>query len=539
MKRLQIIQQAAVAMAIALFFLPGFSFAHTPEEEKRIAGTTPDSIFYGLDTALDKISLFFTFDDRAKAEKAIEIARERLFEIKVMIDNNKAVDAQKAGLEFKDSMETVSSSVVRLERRNSTQEIREIIEIEKKLDEHGIEAEDVKKEVRIVIEDRTDKAAIESIINSISLQRQEVEIEIENEIGKVKIKIKAETGKSDDEIENEIEEMRGKGKDRARVSAEIFGNATRVKVEARFLSNATDRNAIAQEILGKLKMSSSDISAVMKLEEQREFKAELAGSNENPPVQTNASGRAKFDFENDTMKFKVEVTNIKDAFASHIHLAPAGQAGPIVVTLYPGPQKNGTFSGTLAEGTATATDLAGPLAGQSLNGLANRMANGELYANVHTKAHPASEIRGQIMADVEEIRERLEAEARIDKGEIRAEFRFIVDATDRTGIIEKAAGRLSALTANDILNALEMKDSQGRNGNSGSNSGKGRGNGEVEEETPGAEGTSTPGEMPEDTSTPDDTPETEDTPGETPEQTSTPAGTATPAASPTATGTPM
>jgi hypothetical protein len=128
-----------------------------------------------------------------------------------------------------------------------------------------------------------------------------------------------------------------------------------------------------------------------------EFKADLKGEEEVPTLSTEASGEAEFKLSDDgqSIKFEVKVSNITDVSASHIHIAAAGSNGPIAVPLFTG-SKPGQFSGTLAEGTITAADLTGPLAGMTLDDLISQMKSGNTYCNVHTAAHAAGEIRGQI-----------------------------------------------------------------------------------------------------------------------------------------------
>lgn len=130
------------------------------------------------------------------------------------------------------------------------------------------------------------------------------------------------------------------------------------------------------------------------------FTAPLSGDQEVPPVDTDATGLAQFQYKNDVLTYKLIVANIDDVRMSHIHLAPAGSNGGVVVWLYPdGPPPQlipGTTQGILAEGTITADDLVGELAGQTLEDLLAEMAAGNAYVNVHTVAHGGGEIRGQI-----------------------------------------------------------------------------------------------------------------------------------------------
>jgi len=59
------------------------------EEELSDPGITPDSWLYGIDRAFERISLALTFDRVAKAEKHLQIASERIAELRAMIDKGK------------------------------------------------------------------------------------------------------------------------------------------------------------------------------------------------------------------------------------------------------------------------------------------------------------------------------------------------------------------------------------------------------------------------------------------------------------------
>jgi glucose/arabinose dehydrogenase len=143
-----------------------------------------------------------------------------------------------------------------------------------------------------------------------------------------------------------------------------------------------------------------DTGAVLRLTsglpESGNFRAHLNGRQEVSPVDTSAQGEVTFKFgsQADQMTYKLNVANIQDVFASHIHCAPQGVNGPIGVTLFSG----GPISpdGTLAEGTITAPDEGNACGWDSLAEVHSAIASGNAYVNVHTLAHPAGEIRGQV-----------------------------------------------------------------------------------------------------------------------------------------------
>lgn len=133
------------------------------------------------------------------------------------------------------------------------------------------------------------------------------------------------------------------------------------------------------------------------------FIAPLSGGNEVPPVETRATGVAKFNLSSDgnSLEYKLIAANIEDVLMAHIHIGGPNENGPVVVWLYPedGPPPmliEGRFNGVLATGTITSDDLVGQLAGQSIEALLDEIESGNTYVNVHTSANPGGEIRGQI-----------------------------------------------------------------------------------------------------------------------------------------------
>jgi hypothetical protein len=120
-----------------------------------------------------------------------------------------------------------------------------------------------------------------------------------------------------------------------------------------------------------------------------------------PPVNTQASGTAIIMLEASpngyNISFELDVTNIVDVTAAHIHLGAADANGDVIVPLFTGPTKSGSFTGVLAKGTITEADLTGPMKGKTFADLAAAVLGGQTYVNVHTVANPTGEIRGQIV----------------------------------------------------------------------------------------------------------------------------------------------
>ncbi len=129
---------------------------------------------------------------------------------------------------------------------------------------------------------------------------------------------------------------------------------------------------------------------------------QMSGQQQSPAVQTDARGTAMVVQEGETMRFVVLVAEIENVTQAHIHRGGVEEDGPAVVWLYPGPKRTnpqefpGRFDGVLSTGTFSADDFVGPLEGKPLDALTTAIEGGKAYVNVHTKANPEGEIRGQL-----------------------------------------------------------------------------------------------------------------------------------------------
>ena len=132
------------------------------------------------------------------------------------------------------------------------------------------------------------------------------------------------------------------------------------------------------------------------------LRTHMSGGEENPPNASEAQGQAIFRLSEDgtELHYKLIVANIENVLQSHIHMAPAGVNGGIVVWLYPSAPPAtliaGRSDGILAEGVIRDASVIGPLSGQGLAGLMAAIRAGNTYVNVHTTQFPPGEIRGQV-----------------------------------------------------------------------------------------------------------------------------------------------
>lgn len=133
-----------------------------------------------------------------------------------------------------------------------------------------------------------------------------------------------------------------------------------------------------------------------------DFTAELSGANEVPPVDSDASGEAKFSLEGeDTLAYELEFEDGTDMLAvagAHIHCAPAGENGPVAVFLA-GAIPGGVDGSAETKASLTSANIVNAACGATIGELVDSMLAGNTYVNVHSAANPGGEIRGQIMPD--------------------------------------------------------------------------------------------------------------------------------------------
>jgi hypothetical protein len=111
-----------------------------------------------------------------------------------------------------------------------------------------------------------------------------------------------------------------------------------------------------------------------------EVKVTLSGDQEIPPVTTSGAGTGTFHVgEDKSVSGKVTISGLT-ALVAHIHEAPAGSNGPIIIPLT---KTSDTVWVVPAGARLTDAQYASYKAGN-------------LYYNFHSEAHRSGEIRGQI-----------------------------------------------------------------------------------------------------------------------------------------------
>jgi len=109
----------------------------------------------------------------------------------------------------------------------------------------------------------------------------------------------------------------------------------------------------------------------------------LAGANEVPPVETDATGTGYVTLNTETGAFEVRIatSGLITPTMAHLHTAAAGENGPVVFPFEQDAAEVGNFSAT---GATLEADVM------------TSLLNGGTYINVHSAENPSGELRGQV-----------------------------------------------------------------------------------------------------------------------------------------------
>jgi hypothetical protein len=139
--------------------------------------------------------------------------------------------------------------------------------------------------------------------------------------------------------------------------------------------------------------------------ERRDVKASLGGFAEVPSISTTGTGRLRLRInpETSTITYELTYSGLQGGavVGAHLHLGQVGVAGLVIANLCGGTEAAcpATAAGVLT-GTIVPAEILGPAAQGIAPGefteVLRAIRAGAVYANVHTTAYPAGEIRGQV-----------------------------------------------------------------------------------------------------------------------------------------------
>lgn len=165
------------------------------------------------------------------------------------------------------------------------------------------------------------------------------------------------------------------------------------------------RNQLATTILAGLTLAAAACGSSDKTSgpNVQTFVANMS-SNQETSLKTpsTATGTATFTVSGNQITLtSLNVSNMDSVTASHIHLGAAGVSGGIIVPLLSVNPPSGHIASQALVTNLPITQAMivgiNPNPAISLDSLLALFRNGNAYVNVHTKANPAGEIRGQVL----------------------------------------------------------------------------------------------------------------------------------------------
>lgn len=130
------------------------------------------------------------------------------------------------------------------------------------------------------------------------------------------------------------------------------------------------------------------------------FSVLLTGREEVPPVITPTVGKIGFIINEalTEIKYDLRIFEANRALEAHLHCAPSGKNGPIIIFLASF-LRDGLNGDIKIKGTLTDKDITNIECGLNINQIIGLMVLGGVYVNVNSFKHPGGVIRGQIVLD--------------------------------------------------------------------------------------------------------------------------------------------
>ncbi len=417
----------------------------------------PGSVFYGLKTALEDLDEGITFNATGKLEKKESHARLRLAEAKAELRKNNIRDADRALEKYREEIRTSEDLIQSLAGNDSG-----LLQAQRSIVKHQFVLEQL-------LASHPNVTGLERAFNNSVELEERFELKTRTKLERIEIKDRRRIRIR--QIEREQVEVR----------ARIVNNATDVRVEVKFLSGSTDRDAIAQEILERFRLSRENITALLEIEVEPEesLKRELDASAQ---VRNGISDvEAEF-------RFPLNTTDRAAIIEGIFRELSTLTKDEILRSLETKVKEQRAFEREELKIKAVVFDNASE-ARIELEFLTDSTLQAEIAQDIRNRFNLSrEEISGllELEAEREErirLRERQDIEVKVEKGatDVKFELRFPLNAIRREDIVEGIRQKLSTLTisAQDIefRERRDDRGGEGRDGRRGGDNGGGRGRG--------------------------------------------------------------
>ncbi|MDW7726898.1 MAG: DUF5667 domain-containing protein [Candidatus Methanoperedens sp.] len=236
----------------------------------------PGNAFYGLKIAFEKVGLAFTLNESEKLGKQVSMARLRIAEAKSELRKSNQENANKALELYGEQIDSINRSAAGFSGNNSG-----LLNAQENIVKHQYV-------LQKLLDENPDNTGLQRAYNN-SLRLEE--------------KFELKTGIKLERIVTKDKPVQVREREEIEVKAEISGNITKVKVKVEFVSDSTDNNTIAQEILDRMRMERDAISGLINIESRDEEEPEESAEKlkaEAKSVNVGTKVEAEYEFSLDT-----------------------------------------------------------------------------------------------------------------------------------------------------------------------------------------------------------------------------------------------
>ncbi len=221
MKTIAILMTVLLALGMMVSLVAAEDLVDSTDDvELADAGVTPDSSLYGLEKAMERLNLAFTFGKANKAKKTLGYAEERLSEMRKMAEEGN-VEAAETAQEEHDELINETAKLVDEIESDSSEDVAEdaledVAEIQTQMQTHSQKVASVKNTILARMADgnmsEEQLAHLTEVFNKIINKSQEMELKMEQKRENVRTKLKVLSNKTEDELDDVEEQARERGK---------------------------------------------------------------------------------------------------------------------------------------------------------------------------------------------------------------------------------------------------------------------------------------------------------------------------------------
>ncbi|PWB54854.1 MAG: hypothetical protein C3F06_03520 [Candidatus Methanoperedenaceae archaeon] len=223
----------------------------------------PDNALYGLKLAFEGLDESFTLNTTEKLEKKIYHSRLRISEAKTELKKKNDEGAKKAFENYEEKIKETEDSIAE-ERDNDSG----MLNAQKMITKHQYILE------RLLELHPNNSGLLNAYNNSIELENifeEKTDRKLERILTKegrhylkaVKKENREDRDVREDREDNDLQEF----KYELKLEASPIDNNTQVKIELKFMSNKTDNDSIADEIIKELRLSKENISSAIEIDD--------------------------------------------------------------------------------------------------------------------------------------------------------------------------------------------------------------------------------------------------------------------------------